>query len=343
MALTKVSTGVVDLSGSTGALEIAKGTWTERCAISSPTIGLLRSNTTTNKMEVYTNNSGTPGWQVLKEGGGILAPFSLEWLVVAGGGGGGASIASNGGGGGGGAGGLLQGTIAVLAAKVLTIQIGRGGAGGITGSGQSGTNGANSSLVVTGVINQTTIGGGGGGNGARYAYKDGFAGGSGGGSGWQSYAVAGGGAGTSGQGNDGSPTASGSASGTGGGGAGSAGFPNTGSGVGTGGPGGNGITSSISNSATLYAKGGQGGQGTPGQVGANGTGNGGGAPYAGGAAYSGGSGVIIIRFPKSILAPTVTSSTNLIVNNDSSDATYRVMTYTTSSTFATATATLTFS
>ena len=81
MALTKVSTAVVDMSGNTGALEIAKGATTAAVA----PIGTLRANTTTNKMEVYTST----GWQALKEGGNVLPALVVDYLVVAGGGAGG--------------------------------------------------------------------------------------------------------------------------------------------------------------------------------------------------------------------------------------------------------------
>ena len=173
MALTKVSTGVVDMSGNTGALEIAKGTTTERDAISSPTLGLLRSNTTDNTMEVYTNNSGTPGWQVLKEGGkAIIIPLTVEYLVVAGGGAGGGTGQA----GGGGAGGLrtnYSGTSLALSTggSGYTVTVGSGGVG--TGSGTSGS-GGNSVFY-----NITSAGGGGGGT-HNVAGADGGSGGGGG-------------------------------------------------------------------------------------------------------------------------------------------------------------------
>ena len=87
MALTKVSTAVVDLSGSTGALEIAKGATTTAVA----PIGTLRANTTDHTMEVHTST----GWQALAEGGYVIIPLIVDYLVIAGGGGGGAAAYSS--------------------------------------------------------------------------------------------------------------------------------------------------------------------------------------------------------------------------------------------------------
>ena len=53
MALTGVSTSVVDMSSDTTGLVIAKGTTAQRNAISSPQAGMIRENTETNKVEVY--------------------------------------------------------------------------------------------------------------------------------------------------------------------------------------------------------------------------------------------------------------------------------------------------
>ena len=94
MALTKVSTGVVDMSGNTGGLVIAKGTETQRPA--SPSIGMIHESTETtpSKVEVYTDNSGTSGWQFLEEVGSTKAPLTVDYLVVAGGGGGGMARAA---------------------------------------------------------------------------------------------------------------------------------------------------------------------------------------------------------------------------------------------------------
>ena len=331
MALTKVSTAVVDLSGSTGALEIAKGTTTERDAISSPTIGLLRYNTTDNTMEVYTDNSGTPGWQALKEGGNAFIPLTVEYLVVAGGGGGGGDL-----GGGGGAGGYLtnvNGTALTLnSGDLYPVTVGEKGRGAIKGStrntentrGGDGYNSVFSDIISTG-------GGGGGVYGAANTpLKNGRDGGSGGGAGPPDSNTGTGGNGntpstTPSQGNNGglgytSPWGSG-----GGGGAGDVGqnAPNGNQG----GDGGVGLTNSItvaSGTGPYYAGGGggadyngsapgagglggggAGGYGTSGVVsyGINGTANTGGG--GGGGAWfpnptkggDGGSGVVILRYP----------------------------------------------
>ena len=98
MALTGVSTSVVDLSSDTTGLVIAKGTTAERDAISSPQAGMIRNNTETNKVEVY---NGTD-WRNLVEAGNANPPLTIQYLVVAGGGGGGSSSSGNSGGGGGG-------------------------------------------------------------------------------------------------------------------------------------------------------------------------------------------------------------------------------------------------
>ena len=92
MALTGVSTSVVDMSGDTTGLVIAKGTTAERNAISSPQAGMIRNNTETDKVEVY---NGTE-WRTLVEAGNAIPPLTIEYLVVAGGGGGGGGAYTNG-------------------------------------------------------------------------------------------------------------------------------------------------------------------------------------------------------------------------------------------------------
>ena len=338
MALTKVSTAVVDMSGNTGALEIAKGTTTERDAISSPTIGLLRSNTTDNTMEVYTNNSGTPGWKVLKEGGNVLPDLAVDYLLVAGGGGGGAAC-----GGGGGAGGLLTnvgGTSLTLARSVAyTVEVGTGGAGGINNGNVAAVNGGNSNFIgPSSIPNIVSSGGGHGGHTYANTATPIPAGSGGSGGGGSTYAGSpgsgpGGGATPAGQGNvggsAGSPNNSNNTPGGGGGanGAGTNGSPYTG---GAGAPGGVGLTNSItvaSGTGPYYAGGGGGGgfsgAGAAGGLGGGGTGGPSSAPTqgidnlgggGGGAAVNfasfrvgarGGSGVVILRYPASYtLAPT---------------------------------------
>ena len=102
MALTKVSTGVVDMSQDTGGLVIAKGTTAQQPTCDASILGSIRENTTENKVEVCTST----GWQFLEEAGPSFIPLTVDYLVVAGGGGG-ASGYGGIDGGSGGAGGLI--------------------------------------------------------------------------------------------------------------------------------------------------------------------------------------------------------------------------------------------
>ena len=72
MALTKVSTGVVDMSQDTGGLIIAKGTTAQQLTCTAANLGSIRENTDENKVEVCTAGGGTPAWQFLEEAGPIL-------------------------------------------------------------------------------------------------------------------------------------------------------------------------------------------------------------------------------------------------------------------------------
>ena len=100
MAINKVTTDVIDMSGNTGGLVWAKGATGDQPLPVDSTAGDMRENTTTGKTEVF---NGT-AWRNLKE---VPPPFSVDFLVVAGGGGGGGGSQGVGGaGGGGGAGGL---------------------------------------------------------------------------------------------------------------------------------------------------------------------------------------------------------------------------------------------
>jgi hypothetical protein len=173
MALTGVSTSVVDMSGDTTGLVIAKGTTAERDAISSPQAGMIRNNTETDKVEVY---NGT-AWRNLVEAGNTTTPLTVEYLVVAGGGAGG-----NGMGAGGGAGGLIHnynGTaLSLTVGTSYQVTVGNGA----TGSTSNVTaNGGDS------VFNTLTAIGGGGGSSLQMQRNggtlNGAAGGSGGGSG----------------------------------------------------------------------------------------------------------------------------------------------------------------
>jgi hypothetical protein len=272
MALTKVSTGVVDMSSSTGALEIAKGATT---AVAAP-LGTLRANTTTNKMEVYAST----GWRVLKEGGGIIAPLTVDYLVVAGGGGGGPGYQAAGGGAGGfrtsfGTGNInggltaVESTLTLAVATSYSVTIGAPGAGG-AGTAMSAGRGATGSSSFFSDGNTTfeilTIGGGGGASYNNYGQgglsNSGSPGGSGGGAAPYNAAIGVGNGGirvtTPVQGFNG-----GNATnyldpyfGGGGGGAGGVGQEANGANTGNGGVG---LQSSITGSSTFYAAGGAGG------------------------------------------------------------------------------------
>jgi len=153
---------------STGAVTLPSGTTAQRPA--SPTVGMIRYNTTLSKYEVYR----TLGWASLTAS---LYSYNIDYLVIAGGGGGGGHSGAPGfSAGGGGAGGYQSLTSqTVNVGTSYTVTVGGGGAGGTSsGSGTSGTSGSNSSFSST-----TSAGGGGG--GARQTA--GVSGGSGGGGG----------------------------------------------------------------------------------------------------------------------------------------------------------------
>lgn len=294
---------------STGYFDLPSGTTAQRPV--SPTVGMIRYNTTESEYEVY---YGTE-WKAITTKG---FPYSVDYLVIAGGGAGGPAGA------GGGAGGYRTGSLSLTPSTVYTVTVGAGG-----GDDANGNNSVFSTITSIGGgrggINNTTLnigGSGGSGGGSTYA-----AGGTG-----NTYA---GGAGTSGQGNNGGgfTPSSGNAAGGGGGGAGAAGTANS---VSVGGNGGNGSASSITGTSVTRAGGGagwgEGGNGTAGTggggaVNANGsanTGGGGGSSNAG-TFTSGGSGVVIISVPTANYtgvttgSPTVTTSgSNTIIQFNSS-------------------------
>jgi hypothetical protein len=197
MALTGVSTSVVDMSGDTTGLVIAKGTTAERNAISSPQAGMIRNNTETDRVEVY---NGTD-WRNLVEAGNTSTPFSLEYLVV---GGGGAAYARDIGMfyvGGAGAGGYrtnFQGTALTPTLPVTyTITVGQGGTSVITTYPSQGTytDGGSSTITDSASFNITANGGAKGPNAAPGppATQNGTSGGSGSGGAGQGGVTAGGG------------------------------------------------------------------------------------------------------------------------------------------------------
>ena len=317
MAITKVTTDVIDMSGNTGGLVWAKGATGDQPLPVDSTAGDLRENTTTGKTEVF---NGTE-WRNLKEG---ITTFTVDFLVVAGGGSGGAD-----GPGGGGAGGYLTtstygGTESSLTLSLgvdYTITVGPGGAPQAV-SGVVGNTGGDSIISGTGITTITVKGGGGGGSyGGSAAATDGGSGGGGANS-------AGGGSNAGGlalnsgaQGNNGGNGyfSSGYYGGGGGGGAGAVGTVGSGT---FGGNGGSGLTNAItvaSGTGPYYAGGGGGGGynnlGTPGAGGSGGggagsstsngvngssnTGGGGGgtAIVGGTSSGAGGSGIVILRYP----------------------------------------------
>jgi len=183
MALTKVSTGVVDMSGNTGGLVIAKGNGTdvssggERPTCNATILGSIRENTDENKVEVCTAGGGTPAWQFLEEVGPTFTPLTVDYLVVAGGGAGG-----NGMGAGGGAGGLLTSigstALSLTVGTSYQVTIGDGATGSVSNATANGSDSVFNTL--------TAIGGGGGSSlqmQRNVGILNGAAGGSGGGSG----------------------------------------------------------------------------------------------------------------------------------------------------------------
>jgi hypothetical protein len=226
---------------------------------------------------------------------GVGLDPTVEYVIVGGGGGGGRSRQTEPGGGGGAGGyrssviGELSGRNSVAETKfsvtktTYPVVVGAGGASTAPGENSS-------------VFGITSLGGGNGGRGRDSGGENGAAGGSGGGAGSDEFSVRSGGAGTAGQGFNGgsSPNANLENSG-GGGGAGGAGA-NGGGTKGTIAAGGAGLTTNITGSPLLLAKG---AQSHSGGAGAANTGNGGSGvrtiPDTPGS--PGGSGIVIIRYP----------------------------------------------
>ena len=282
---------------STGYFALPSGTTAQRPG--SPTVGMIRYNTTESEYESY---GGTEWGRILTAN----YPYEITLLSIAGGGGGADQHA-----GGGGGGGKLTSTTSLSPGTIYTAAVGAGGS-----NGSQGINGNNSTF--TGV--SPAIGGGGGARGGA-----GNSGGSGGGGPT-------GGAGTAGQGFAGASGGSGNTGYAGGGGAGAVGVTNSGN---NGGAGGAGSASSITGSAITYGGGGGGGSGNAGGGlgGTGGTGGGGrgsnnmtggvaGTANLGGGGgggggqtnigYSngapGGSGVIILSVPTAKYSGTTTGS-----------------------------------
>ena len=174
MATTKVTTDVTELNSDTTPLAWAKGTTAER-PTGTISYGFLRENTTTNKMEVWTDHSGTDEFKSLND----TAPtITVNYLVVAGGGGGG----GNGNAGGGGAGGYRTSigsgntTIDIELGAATSLIVGAGGAGSnYPTTNPQGVNGGSSRLST--II--STGGGGGNGSGGPSTTASGGSGGGG--------------------------------------------------------------------------------------------------------------------------------------------------------------------
>ena len=257
-----------------------------------------------------------------------VAPYEIDFLVIAGGGGGGSGSDGAGhsaAGGGGGAGGYRTSTQTIASGSEITVTVGDGGNGGAVNA--NGSSGSNSSISGSGLTTITSAGGGGGGS----DYRAGISGGSGGGGGGE-----GGSGGTAGsgntpstspsQGNNGGNGGSGAPSygAAGGGGSGAVGQNSTTSKSGNGGAG---TASSITGSSVTRAGGGgganytnsgavggSGGGGTDawgvpaGGAGTANTGSGGSGSRGSNVGGAGGKGVIILSIPTASYTGTTTGS-----------------------------------
>jgi len=316
MALTKVSTGVVDMSQNTGGLVIAKGITAQQPTCDASTLGSIRENTTENKVEVCTST----GWQFLEEVGPTTVPLTVDYLVVAGGGG---AYYSGGGGGGyrtnvvgdlSGGNSTAEPAFMPVPEQVYTVTVGGGGPGGYRTSASQLKGGDSTFDTITSI---------GGGKSSNLWTSNGYPGGSGGGANVleNDYASTSGGAGTAGQGYRGGNASNGAGDVTaGGGGAGGRGGDLYGSSGWSGTPGGAGLVSSIDGLSQTRSKGGDGGVSVPANpYGAN-TGAGG-----QGSNNSGLSGVVILRYPENY---TVTKGGSLISSVSTSVLGYKVETFT---------------
>jgi len=285
---------------------------------------------------ITTNAQAVPTeYLVIAGGGGGAGGFPYANWQVAGGGGGAGGLRTNAGPSGGGA--SAEPAFAAVFGSTHSIQVGS------YGNGQNGTGSAGVGSIFSTI---TTVGGGGGG-----ARSSGTSGGSGGGGGGGNNDVNGGSPGTFNQGFRGGT--SGNSYGGGGGGAGAVGTDNTG----TYSKGGIGVLSSITGTSIGYAGGGVGGEGdqgsnpeatpvyngvnygggtaaswgaTQGGAGvANKGGGGGGASANGYNSYggNGGSGIVILAYPNSYPALTVSGGLTHTVSTVSR-AGYRVYSFT---------------
>jgi len=235
------------------------------------------------------------------------------WAVIIGGGGGG-GCSYNTHGGGGGAGGYIENNSISVTETTYNIVIGAGGLSAQTQADVQGSNGSN-----TTAFGYTAYGGGGGGSSnSSSASNDGVNGGCGGGA--DGYTSGDNGtAGTGSQGgNGGVGYGTSTTSNRSGGGGGGAGGNGTNGSSGQGGNGGSGTASSITGTSVSRAGGGAGSGNTGGSASAGGgakntsgtanTGGGAGGCPTESLGTTGGSGVVIIRFAKSLMHYTATGS-----------------------------------
>lgn len=249
--ITAAAADIPTLNGAdgTGSLSLPAGTTGER---PTPTVGMIRYNTTTNLFEAYDGawkNIPLSATMVLPSTNGQVlynVPGTYSWICPAGvnfvsvmavGGGGAGFLGTSsgvGGGAGGGGGGLgWANNIAVTPGNSYTVVVGAGGA--VTTAGTAGTSGGNSYFIdLTTCVgygggratNATTIGTGGS------FFPNGGAGGNGGlGVSYYSYNISGGGGGAggySGAGGTGGNFNNSGTAGLGGAGGGGAGGVNTG-------------------------------------------------------------------------------------------------------------------
>ena len=301
---------------STGYFDLPAGTTAERPG--SPTVGMLRYNTTLSKYEVYTS----AGWAFL---GSTPYDYSVDYLVIAGGGAGG-----KGQGGGGGAGGFRTGTsFTISTGTSYTITVGAGGTATVT-DGNNGSNSVFSTITSTGGgggVGPTTLNGksGGSGGGASDTYNS--VGGTGGAGNTPSTSPSQGNNG--GNGSSQAPAGGGGAGAVGGngsgltGGSGGAGTASsiTGSSVTRGGGGGAGAVAGLGQSAGGGGSGGGGSGSTgTGAAGAANTGGGGGGGDSNGGA--GGSGVVILSIPTTRYSGTTTGSPTVTTSGSNTILTF---------------------
>jgi len=336
MATTKVPNNFIDLSGDSGALPWAAGTFAQRPG--SPNAGDFRYNTVQTTFEFY---NGTE-WRKIDS----FSPYGIQFLVIAGGGAGGSNTVTTAHGAGGGAGGYrtsygtgnisggnspVESPYTPTSGTIYTITVGAAASQNTT---------ANDSSIVGGTINLVSLRGGYGGDAYSNPGQDGGSGGGGSNGAAKRFE----GSGTSGQGTDGGYGGVSNAGG-GGGGAGQTGF-DSGPSNSVGGAGGSGLASLITGTSVIragggggsgystFGAGGSGGGAQGGKSGVNGSsgtantggGGGGGSGYL--QAGAGGSGVVILRILTSIYSGTTTGSPT--VTEDGGDT---ILTYTGSGTY----------